>query len=197
MVPQCIPLNRLKKFAIDNALTCPETAAGLCMHVSFQLSRQAEILGLADKIRFVRWRIKGDPQFFEHWAIMLDDKTILDMSAVQFDSSMKCIRSINDYPKHFGSPKTYSHAELAILINNIKFKPELRYSIKFLLSLHAKLILIDLKKSLNEKNQIRLIHTLSSCTKEAVAISAHCLKRKLTRRKSTLMRRLINSKTSR
>jgi len=68
---------------------------------------EAQRLGLAGEVHFLRWFVRCDADFFEHWALKINPEQALDLTAAQIDGDPTPMRLIASYPSHFGQPRQY------------------------------------------------------------------------------------------
>ena len=73
---------KLLRLAASKALRSPNQAHGQCLMTSLELAHSArDIEGLT----LLRWRVKKDPDFHEHWALRLSGDDAIDPTRVQVD----------------------------------------------------------------------------------------------------------------
>jgi hypothetical protein len=88
-----------------------DEAAGRCLAVSLDLGLAAhERLGLST--RLVKWRVIDDPRYLDHWAVMLDDERVIDLTRVQVDGNVRLVSRLSDYPSNYTEPRIYPAALL-------------------------------------------------------------------------------------
>ena len=85
-------------------------ARGRCLALSLELCRQAQAHGIA--LRLVVWSVADDPSYCDHWAVLLDDGSVLDLTRVQVDGCKRLIHELHDYPATYRRPRVYSAAGL-------------------------------------------------------------------------------------
>ena len=101
------PMAALEQYAWAHCLPSAREARGLCLHASVDLAAQAHRLGLSRQVSLLRWRLKVDPDFNEHWALKVAEDVVLDLTAAQIDGKPMPRRRIASYPSHFGRPSEY------------------------------------------------------------------------------------------
>lgn len=101
------PLRALVGFARRHSLRSVREARGRCLHATLVLGQEARRLKLLDRVRFVRWKVRNDPHYLEHWAMLTDDDEVLDLTDVQVDGTRRVQRQLGDYPTDFGAPSIY------------------------------------------------------------------------------------------
>jgi hypothetical protein len=85
-------------------------ARGRCLALSLELCRQAQAQGIA--LRLVVWSVAGDPHYCDHWAVLLEDGSVLDLTRVQVDGSPRLIHELHAYPATYRRPRVYPAAGL-------------------------------------------------------------------------------------
>lgn len=80
-------------------------ARGRCFSASLDLALDAHKRGLA--VTLLRWRVVGQDDFVDHWAVRFDDKQALDLSSVQFDPAGRLLQPIGLYPTQFVDRREY------------------------------------------------------------------------------------------
>src|SRR3954468_24819578 len=65
---------------------------GLCLHASVEFCREARRRGMGRELFLVRWLVRGDLDFLEHWAVASKNGRILDMTAAQVDGDPRPVR---------------------------------------------------------------------------------------------------------
>ena len=103
-------LDELERYAIAEHCRSGPESSGLCFHAALTLGQLARRLGLEEKVAFVRWRVRRDVNFLEHWALVLDSGTVLDMTAVQVDGNPHPLRRVDSYPANYVRPRQYPAA---------------------------------------------------------------------------------------
>jgi hypothetical protein len=87
-------------------ITSRDEAAGRCLSASLDLAVQArERHGL--EVTLVKWRVLGDPHFVDHWAVLHDADTVLDLTRVQVDGRRQLVCALNSYPANFVNQRLY------------------------------------------------------------------------------------------
>ena len=86
-------VDELERYAIAGHHKSGSESRGLCFQATLTLGQEARRLGLEGKVAFVRWRVRRDVNFLEHWAIVLDNARVLDMTAVQVECAGRPARS--------------------------------------------------------------------------------------------------------
>lgn len=85
-------------------------ARGRCFALSLEVAALASRLGL--DLQLIVWRVVGDPDFVEHWAVALDGSRVIDPTRVQVDGLTDLVCPIRSYPKNYVRPRVYPSALL-------------------------------------------------------------------------------------
>lgn len=85
-----------------------EEAEGQCFASSLELGLIAEDWGLTPSL--VHWSIRNDRQYCEHWAVLMDDNVVIDLTRAQVDARPGNLFLLADYPASFGHPRIYPAA---------------------------------------------------------------------------------------
>lgn len=103
---QVTPQQRLLlRLAARHRLRSVVHARGRCFSVSLDLALDAHKRGLA--VTLLRWRVVGEDDFVDHWAVRFDDAQALDLSSVQFDPAGRLLQPIGLYPEQFVERREY------------------------------------------------------------------------------------------
>ena len=103
-----IDFNHARVLALARPLraTSLAVATGRCLVLSLQLAEHAQA-SLGIDLELVRWRVVGDPQFRDHWAVWLDDQTVVDPTRVQIDGRTQLAGPASAYPNNFIGLRRY------------------------------------------------------------------------------------------
>ncbi|RYX93115.1 MAG: hypothetical protein EOO28_19550 [Comamonadaceae bacterium] len=85
----------LIQLASRSRITQMELAAGKCFLASLDFAIQANSIA---ELTLLRWQVKGDPDFVEHWAVRMGDDTALDLTRIQVDGQTSVVKKIASYP---------------------------------------------------------------------------------------------------
>lgn len=81
-------------------------AEGRCLALSLELAANArDQLGL--DLQLVKWRVQGDPKYLDHWAVMLSDSEVLDLTRVQVDGRTSLLAPLDGYPMNYVERRHY------------------------------------------------------------------------------------------
>jgi hypothetical protein len=87
-------------------ITDRQAAAGVCLSLSMELALWVRARCGAD-VRLVRWRVVGDPQYLDHWAVEFDADRVVDLTRVQVDGSRALICPVDGYPLNYTHRSSY------------------------------------------------------------------------------------------
>ncbi|RQP26549.1 hypothetical protein [Piscinibacter terrae] len=97
---------RLISLAERLQLTTQEEAAGHCLSVSLDFALAArQFYGVES--RLIKWSVTDDRNYVDHWAVLLDDERVLDMTHVQVDGRATLVARIAGYPANFRDARVY------------------------------------------------------------------------------------------
>jgi hypothetical protein len=81
-----------------------EDAMGKCFLSSVEFaiafSKYAEL-------RLIRWEVKDDVHYCEHWAVGISDSEVIDLTRVQVDGNTEVLHQISSYPANYTQMKQY------------------------------------------------------------------------------------------
>jgi hypothetical protein len=103
---------RLLKLARSLAVRDPRAASGLCLARSLEFAHVAASKGHTG-LQLVRWRVQGDPQFLDHWAVWLDEDFVIDLTRAQVDGQTHIAGPAHAYPSNYTHSRHYP-AELLL-----------------------------------------------------------------------------------
>jgi hypothetical protein len=100
-------VDELERYAIARHHKSEPESRGLCFQASLTLAEEARGLNLEGRAGFVRWSVRRDQAFLEHWALVLDGAKVVDMTAVQVDGNPDPLRRLASYPTNYVRPRQY------------------------------------------------------------------------------------------
>lgn len=156
----------LESFALAGRHRSAAQSRGLCFHASIELAREARRLGLEGRAAFVRWRVRRDLDFLEHWALALESGLVLDMTAAQVDGDSRPLRRIDEYPANYDAPRHYPVAVVLDAVSERTPTPNAHYSRSLLWTMHLGLFRHDARAAAIARSPRALV--------DAVAAIAHC-----------------------
>jgi hypothetical protein len=86
------------------AIRSADDAKGKCFQTS---ARFAIAFSEFVDLRLIRWEVKGDADYCEHWCIGLSDTEVLDLTRVQVDGTKDVLHHIDDYPDNYRQMRQY------------------------------------------------------------------------------------------
>lgn len=180
----------LLKFARKNSFSSARESHGVCFHAALQLGAHAAELGLTDEVRFVHWRVLGDPHFREHWALSFRAGHVLDVTAVQVDGNCNPLRKKDTYPPHFGGPRDYP---LSLILRHVPAGGQghgNRVPAGLIWRVHRSMIAYDLRRDSTQGVAFPLVLAVGRLAETSVVLSLHALSEWARSRLATLRSRL-------
>jgi hypothetical protein len=99
------PGKRLLRMAQALRARTPAQARGFCYASTMEFSLAARQEGLHADV--VVWSVRGDPDFLEHWAVLLGKDQVIDLTRQQVDGRHGVSFHIDDYPANFVRRRAY------------------------------------------------------------------------------------------
>lgn len=180
---------RLYAYARKHAIPSRGASEGLCFHTAVCLARYAKKLGLGDQVFFVRWRLRGDRVYREHWAVCYSPGQVLDLTAAQIDGDPEPKRPLHAYPASFGEPRAYP-ADVVLLPLGRVSESSNRYSEQLLWQVHRRIAWFDLRAALRRKAPAAVASEALRLANTALVLVASHLLNCAIRRLVYLMRKL-------
>jgi hypothetical protein len=142
---------RLVSLAERLQLTTPEEAAGHCLSVSLDFALAArQFYGVES--RLVKWTVVGDRHYVDHWAVLLDDEHVLDMTHVQVDGRNTLVARIDSFPANFRMPRVYPAELLTGSYLESQEQGTGRFTSRFLWTCGARLFRHDVRAALASRD---------------------------------------------
>jgi hypothetical protein len=88
----------LVRLANRHVMHSSELASGQCFIASLSFAHAARKI---DDVPLLRWHVRNDPDFIEHWAVRLSETEVLDITRVQVDGDRQALKAINSYPASY------------------------------------------------------------------------------------------------
>ena len=87
-----------------------EDAFGRCLSLSLELG----VVALQERpdVQLVVWHVTNDCNFLDHWALLVGEREVIDVTRVQVDGRTDLLHDIADYPVNFRTPSRYPAAPL-------------------------------------------------------------------------------------
>lgn len=137
----------LARFAAIRVRSTLSLAQGTCLHATIELAAEALRLGLGNEASVVRWRVREDPAFLEHWALSLGNGVVPDTTAVQVDGNQEPLRRLDQYPANYRSPRHYPIEAMSEFIDSSSLRTDHRYPPSLIWNLHCRLFRLDARKA--------------------------------------------------
>ncbi len=184
-----LQLGELERYAIaEHCRSIPESS-GLCFHAALILGQEARRMGLEEKVAFVRWRVHRDVNFLEHWALVLECGTVLDMTAVQVDGNPHPLRRFESYPANYVRPRRYPAAIVLAAMEQPLLETERHFSRRQLWRLHGRLFRHDAAKALRSRSPRALVDAVDEVVRRGMTLCVgYLLERAIGRMSRILMR---------
>jgi hypothetical protein len=135
---------RILRMARRLRATDRQTAWGRCLEMSLQFAERAQA-AVPTELHLVRWRVLEDSDFCEHWAVWLDEDTVIDLTRVQVDGQHQVAGPVSDYPANYVAPRRYP-ARL-LLVDHANATSSVRPGVlrsRYLMSLARRMLRHDL-----------------------------------------------------
>ena len=162
----------------------------MCFQATLALAREAQDLKLDDRVTFIRWRVRKDIKFLEHWALALDDGSVLDMTAVQVDGDSNPFRDAEGYPANYVRPRRYPLALVLTVMERDVQEPGQHYSRRLLWTLHRRLFRHDAGAAVRARAPLALLDAGAALVRSGVTLCTGYLLEHAIRRMSDLLMRL-------
>lgn len=184
-----INTRRLISLAERLQLRTPEEAAGHCLSVSLDFALAAkQFYGLDSQL--IKWSVVGDRHYVDHWAVMLDDQRVLDMTHVQVDGRKTLVARVSSYPANFRDPRVYPAELLTGAYLESQEHGTGRFTSRFLWTCGVRLFRHDAKAAFEARDLGGLGVALRQGRQFLGLFLMGCLKRWLEGRARHLMSRL-------
>lgn len=184
-------LSRRKLIALAQSfeISRADEAAGRCLSVSLDFALAVrERFG--KEVDLVKWRVVGDPSFVDHWAVRLDDDTVIDLSHVQVDGRRRLVGPVTDYPVSYQAPRDYPSAMLLDAYAATLTTREVRLTNQFLWTCGTRLLAHDLARAWGGRDAVLALSVLRELQTFLACFTYGWLARALERRITTLVARL-------
>jgi hypothetical protein len=182
-------LDLLARYAATHRHDNAVAARGRCLHATLTLGREAARLGLAERVAVVRWRVRDDADFLEHWALSLENGRVLDMTAVQVDGHPRPLREIDGYPANYVQARRYP---LGLVLGGLPpaDPPDGRYPLRALWRLHRRLYRFDARRAIRARSARSLFEAAVQLGRVALTLTAGSLLERAIRRLGSVLTRL-------
>ncbi|HEX8957777.1 MAG TPA: hypothetical protein VF798_15970 [Burkholderiaceae bacterium] len=175
-------MEKLVSLARAFHLTSPEQAHGRCFASSLALASLAAERGFA--VELISWRVFGDPDFCDHWAVLVDGETVLDPTHVQVDGDARLVHKPGDYPSNYRHPRRYPAGLLVPLYDALGVAQAPRFPPGFMWRATIAMAGFDMRRALRNRKFGALRPALSG-------IGAALIRVALTRARDYLLRDIL------
>jgi hypothetical protein len=93
-------LRKIESTARPLRMMRKDEAAGRCLSASLDLADQAQRKHGA-ALQLVKWRVVGDPDYVDHWAVLRSNDSVWDLTRVQVDGLRELVHGLGSYPANF------------------------------------------------------------------------------------------------
>jgi hypothetical protein len=183
-------VDELERYAIAGHHKSGSESRGLCFQATLTLGQEARRLGLEGKVAFVRWRVRRDVNFLEHWAIVLDNARVLDMTAVQVDGNPDPLRSLRSYPANYVRPRQYPVAIVLNVMERHVPEPDRHFSRRLLWGLHWCLFRHDAAKAYHDHLPLAFMDATTELVRRGVTLCTGYLLERAIARLSRILTRM-------
>ncbi len=180
---------RLLALARPRALKTPQQASGHCLRTALEFVRLAHQKGHSG-LQLVRWRLRGDPNHLDHWAVWVDTDLVIDLTAVQVDGRSRLAGPARDYPDNYTNRRCYP---AALLLEGLNWAADgsLRpLSHSMLIGMAARLFKHDCKSALQQRSPAWAVESLRTFCSFNVWLALRGATRRLRTRAAALNRSL-------
>ena len=183
-----VNFNRLIKHGQRMRATSLEKARGTCLTMSLEFCVLAKKHNIP--VKLVMWRVKNDPTFADHWAVLINPKQVVDLTRIQVDEKTHAniIFDISNYPKNFSEPRFYSTS--ALLDEYLRFKNKRDKKLPAILvkNLRDLMLIQDLDDANHFKNFKGIVPTIISYLKFRLTFWLSQFEEKLQKRRDELLK---------
>ncbi|MET0383841.1 MAG: hypothetical protein ABW032_10520 [Burkholderiaceae bacterium] len=148
----------LENFAMAARHRTAAESQGRCLDATARLGAEADRLGLAGAVEFVRWRVLDDLHFLEHWALaVVGDGRVIDLTAVQVDGDDRPLKRLEEYPANYVQPRRYPIAVMLGFLKRCGLDSGRGFSRRSLLTLHWNLCRHDAGQAVRAGSPFRFL----------------------------------------
>ena len=183
------PIQTFTSLARKFQILSKDEAAGRCLSVSLEFALAAQ-RQLDVDVELVKWRVKDDPDYVDHWAVLLDSDNVVDLTRVQVDGSTKMVCRIGDYPTNYVNRRVYPASLLGPAYPARRAPGAARLSNTFLWRCGTQLLRHDLAAALRGRDPRSARVALDEFTTFLTCFAISSLTRALEKRASRLLGRL-------
>jgi hypothetical protein len=182
-------VDELERYAIARHHKSDPESRGLCFQATLTLAEEARRLNLEGRVGFVRWSVRGDQAFLEHWALVLDGVKVLDMTAVQVDGNPEPSRLLASYPANYVRPRQYPVTVVLDVMEHHLSSTGRNFARRLLWTLHLALFRHDAGRAFKARSLLASIDCIAELVRRGVTLcTSYVLDRAIARLSRILMR---------
>ena len=177
----------LEGLAIANRYDTLVNSRGLCLHASVEFGREARRLGIDSRLFFVRWRVRNDLNYLEHWAVATENGRVLDLTAVQVDGDPRPLRRVEEYPVNYVRPRLYPASVVLDAMTGHVLTADHHYLRRQVWRLHLQLFRHDAAEAVWSASPRALYEAIAAISRCCFSLSAGYLLERVLARAVTLL----------
>jgi hypothetical protein len=181
--------HRLISCAQPFQITQADEASGRCLSAALDFALAAK-QGHGIDVRLVKWHVAGDPNYVEHWAVLLDPGRVIDLTRVQVDGKRQLVHAIADYPCNYLECRIYPASLLMRTYAESVAPDDTRLPDRFLWACGTSLFGFDMAAAWRQRDAARAVAALRECRTFLVCFLLGRATRALERRARLLLARL-------
>ncbi|MDO8931720.1 MAG: hypothetical protein Q7U97_04940 [Rhodocyclaceae bacterium] len=130
------------QFAQDHAfLADPDEAAGRCFWAALRFAWVADDHG--HQVEVIRWRLANDPDYNDHWAVILQGNQVIDHTRAQVDGQAGIFWRTSQYPANYFAPRRYPASLLLTHFQRQQHEADGQFGPGYMASVKARLAEFD------------------------------------------------------
>ncbi len=155
-------------------------ASGSCLAISLDFCRVACRQGVSADL--VVWSVAGDKHYRDHWAVLLGQGLVIDLTRLQVDGSREMLHALDSYPSHYKRPRSYPAALLLPSCEAPSGAPAGPLRLGVHQTLRRLMLLHDLSRARSLSDLCRVGHSALSWAKSALVCAVLDLARRMEHR---------------
>jgi hypothetical protein len=180
---------RLLKLARPLRANTREDAAGRCFALSLEAALRARD-SLAADLWLLRWQVRNDPDYVEHWAVGIGPSHALDLTHMQVNGKPDLLVPVSSYPANFLPCRSYPAAPLLALYQRLGSTRGDRLTSRFLLACAMHIFGHDMRLAWRLRSARCAVGALGQIFRFSSVFTLNCLTRSLEGRVMRLISRL-------
>ena len=148
-------------------------AVGRCYAAALALAQAASEQGMA--VDLVRWQVKGDRDFCDHWVVGCGDGMVIDLTRVQVDGKTGLLHSISSYPENYRDMRRYGASLLLPLFEQLRVGEQDRMPFTFMWRSGMALVRHDVKTAYHARQWRRFCRGIDEAAIFALRIALGAL----------------------